>query len=140
MHWTNFKADGVLGLGYQATGRGPLPIINSLKASGQIPNALFSLYYSDTQFKGRLKPVITFGASDESKYRNKSLSTYKVTVKNERVGLGLWQFTSSGILMGQNITVSDEVSVVLDSAQEAIFVGFEDYYLVSQVLISNGFV
>lgn len=139
LHFTNFYADGILGLGYypQVT-KGSPSIINALVAAGQIASPTFSLFYSDDIFVGKLKATLNLGMADFS-LTNSSYSNYSVLVENVDTASGLWQFYSSNVEFDNN-TVSNETLVVLDSAQEWIFAPSDSYATIVNVLVKAGFV
>ena len=137
-HWTGFKADGVLGLGFDQSTKGYPPIIKALRAANLIPSAQFSLYYTDETFKGRGKATMTIGAADYSSYANPKYLQYLGVANSINLGNSLWNIYTSNILMNDSV-VSKQQMVVLDSAQPWIFVGAEDYINVESVLLSAGF-
>lgn len=138
LHWTGFYADGVLGLGYSSSTKGSPSIINVLAAAGLIPSPTFSLFYSDDLFIGKLEATMTLGKPDFESFANSSQLKNAINVTTLNSNNGLWQFQSSNIVFG-NLTVSNEVVVSVDSAQEWIFVGEDSYELVETVLVNAGF-
>lgn len=142
MHWQGFSADGVLGLGYSPLTKGYLPLINALYAQHSIPSTQFSLYFSDNLFEGRQKATLTLGQPNFDDLANSTLRNYSVTVGNlynsSQANTGLWNFQASNILLGNN-SVAEQTIVHVDSAQQWIFVGINDYPQVTQLLVSLGF-
>ena len=138
IHWTGFKADGVLGLGYEQFTKGYAPIIRALKAANQISSAQFSLFYTDTTFEGRSKPMMTIGAPNYASYANSKYIKYLNVANSVNLGNNLWNIYSSNILFG-NAVVSKQKMVVLDSAQPWIFIGNGDYLNVESALIKLNF-
>lgn len=136
MHWQGFTADGVLGLAYSPTTKGPLPIINALRAQQLIPDTLFSLFFSDDLFVGRLNATLTLGQSNFAEFANETLKNYSVTVENvynSSQPNGLWNFQASNIEFG-NQSVAEVTSVHVDSAQGWIFAGMNSYFLIVDIL------
>jgi hypothetical protein len=138
IHWEGFKADGVLGLGYEQFTRGYPPIIKALRAANLINSTQFSLFYTDATFLNRIKPAMTIGSPDYSTYANKTYLKYLGVANNINTGNFLWTIYATNILMG-NVTVGSLRQVVLDSAQPWIFVGASDYLNVEAILKANNF-
>lgn len=134
---SSWPADGTLGLGYVPYGKGPQPIINSLKMSGAISRGIFSLFMNDDVYPCSHQSVLTIGDFNVSYAYN--LTTWPFLVVNNTYNAnGAWNFPATSIdFNGTN--VDSNTNIVLDSGNDWIFTSILAYPQIASLLVGQGF-